>query len=366
MSTSPFPYHLTDASLTFYVEGKPTQVLRDHPSFDQIVKAVEAGDPEAVNLAKPIVKVVEALAGMADSDSAKFFRRTAGEVQVTDWGVTLNGQPLHGHVIDRLMDVLRSGLSIAPWVNFVRKLHQNPSSVSRDELYLWLEKADMPITPDGDFLAYKRVRPDYKDIHSGKFDNSVGKVVEMSRLDVDDDRRRTCSAGLHFCSKNYLPHFSSSGSQDHVMVVKINPADVVSIPSDYNDAKGRTWRYEVVGEISLEEAGLNVWGPVSYDYGDEDDTDWSDYYDYDDNEPDDVDDFAGEDDEDDSPVDRALLGQVFAQYGVKFGVTDSKFGPEREVRLLRARYALGVSPNSLGSFNTLTVGEAKALIDAWS
>jgi hypothetical protein len=28
-----------------------------------------------------------------------------------------------------------------------------------------------------------------------------------------------------------------------------NPADVVSIPSDYNDTKGRTWRYIVVGEL---------------------------------------------------------------------------------------------------------------------
>lgn len=365
MSTESFPYHLTDASLTFYVEGRPTQVLRDHPFFDQIVKAVEAGDPEAVTLAKPINKVVEALAELtADTDSAKYFRRKAGVVEVTDWGVTLNGQALHGHVIDRLMDVLRSGLSITPWVNFVRKLHQNPSSVSRDELYLWLEKADMPITPDGDFLAYKRVRADYRDIHSGKFDNSVGKVVEMSRLDVDDDRRRTCSAGLHFCSKSYLPHFSSNGSKDHVMVVKINPADVVSIPADYNDAKGRTWRYEVVGEITLEEAGLHVWDAVSYDYGDDDDTDWSDYYDYDDSDPDD----AADDviDDADAQASRELIGKVFAQYAARFGVSNSKGDPEREVRLMRARYALGYTPNALSTFSALTVGEAQDLITAWS
>jgi hypothetical protein len=37
------------------------------------------------------------------------------------------------------------------------------------------------------------------------------------------------------------------------MLVKINPADVVSIPSDYNNAKGRTWKYEVVGEVTDKE-----------------------------------------------------------------------------------------------------------------
>ena len=33
------------------------------------------------------------------------------------------------------------------------------------------------------------------------------------------------------------------------MIVKISPADVVSIPSDYNNAKGRACKYEVIGEI---------------------------------------------------------------------------------------------------------------------
>jgi hypothetical protein len=32
-------------------------------------------------------------------------------------------------------------------------------------------------------------------------------------------------------------------------LIKINPADVVSIPSDYNNAKGRCCKYVVVGEI---------------------------------------------------------------------------------------------------------------------
>jgi hypothetical protein len=38
------------------------------------------------------------------------------------------------------------------------------------------------------------------------------------------------------------------------MILKINPRDVVSIPNDYNDTKGRACRYEVIDEIDKEKA----------------------------------------------------------------------------------------------------------------
>jgi hypothetical protein len=79
-------------------------------------------------------------------------------------------------------------------------------------------------------------------------DNSIGKIVEMERNEVDDNKDQTCSTGLHFCSQDYLPHFGN-GYDSRVVILKINPADVVSIPSDYNNAKGRACKYEVVGEI---------------------------------------------------------------------------------------------------------------------
>jgi hypothetical protein len=65
------------------------------------------------------------------------------------------------------------------------------------------------------------------------------------------------------------------------MVVKINPADVVSIPNDYSNTKGRTWRYEVVGEIPFEKVEAMSW-PAIWDDADFDDDDWYDAYDVDD------------------------------------------------------------------------------------
>jgi hypothetical protein len=130
----------------------------------------------------------------------------------------------------------------------MENLLENPSKRSVDELYGFLEKNNLPITPDGHFLAYKKVRNDYKDVYSGTMDNSPGQVVTMPRNKVDDDKDRTCSVGLHFCSEGYLNHFGG----ERVVIVKVNPRDVVSIPSDYNNTKGRACQYEVIGEVGVD------------------------------------------------------------------------------------------------------------------
>jgi len=70
----------------------------------------------------------------------------------------------------------------------------------------------------------------------------------MTRNEVNDDKNQTCSAGLHFCSQDYLNHFGGS----RIMILKINPRDVVSIPTDYKNSKGRCCRYEVIGELGVD------------------------------------------------------------------------------------------------------------------
>lgn len=44
------------------------------------------------------------------------------------------------------------------------------------------------------------------------------------------------------------------------MVLKINPQDVVSIPTDYNNTKGRCCKYTVVGELEQAPEEKNAWG----------------------------------------------------------------------------------------------------------
>jgi hypothetical protein len=157
---------------------------------------------------------------------------------------------------------------------------QNPSNTAINELYLFLESGNLPITEDGHFLAYKKVKNDYYDIYSGNFNNAVGQVLSMPRNQVNDNRKATCSRGLHFCSFNYLKAYNSHNSNtDRIMIVKINPKDVVSIPNDYNNTKGRTERYEVIGEVSREDAPDAFTSSVDIKWDDSfDDYEDDDYY----------------------------------------------------------------------------------------
>jgi hypothetical protein len=107
---------------------------------------------------------------------------------------------------------------------------------------------DIDITDDGHFIGWKVVRSTYMDCASNTFDNSPGKTVTMPRNQVDEDDQRTCSAGLHVCSKSYIGHFGSGS--DRIVSVKVHPRDVVSIPVDYNDAKMRTCGYVVLEDVT--------------------------------------------------------------------------------------------------------------------
>lgn len=157
---------------------------------------------------------------------------------------------LHPAITSRIIKMNEQGFPPASLLNFIGNLYCNPNKTAIDELYLFIEACDLPITEDGHFIAYKIVKSDYFDIYSGTMSNKIGEQPSMPRHLVDTDRNRTCSAGLHFCSKNYLNHYgSASRNDDRCMLVKIHPADVVSIPSDYNNAKGRAWTYSVVGEM---------------------------------------------------------------------------------------------------------------------
>ena len=152
-------------------------------------------------------------------------------------------------LIDRFQYLLDRNLPIGYFINFLSNLMSNPSERCRQQLYRFLKSNELPITPDGCFLGYKYVSTDYTDIYSHSFDNSIGSIVEMKRKDVDDDPNVYCSHGLHACSFAYLTNINVFGRSVRVMVTKINPADVVSIPFDYNNSKIRCCKYEVVDEL---------------------------------------------------------------------------------------------------------------------
>jgi hypothetical protein len=199
---------------------------------------------------------------------------------------------------------MSKGLPFQPLVNFLDNLMENPSMQSQTELYDFLEHQYLPITEDGHFLAYKAVRNDYMDKYAGTFDNRVGSICEMRRAKVDDNRGVGCSQGLHAGALNYVASYGSVDSGDKIVIVKINPKDVVSVPNDCNCEKLRTCRYEVVGEYQGELLKPLYKSEFSEDnYDDEEEALYDEYDDAYWNSFDDE-----EEDEDESDLDNGLYG----------------------------------------------------------
>ena len=249
------PYVLTDHSLTVVLEGKPYTMSVDAPNFPQAKQAlIEKRWDDLPNL----FDMARAIEDYAD-----------GNVAIRNNTVYYKDEEIHGHVVDRLLDFMQQQLPYEPIVKFIGKLQDNPSRRSVEQLYTFLEHKNMPLTPDGNFLAYKGVNEDFTDHYSGKFDNSVGQTLEMQRNAVCDDSDIGCSYGFHAGSHNYAKGYASGGG--HLMIVEINPADVVSVPKDCDCQKLRTSKYKVVALHETIERPLQ--DHLVYDYYDEDDVD---------------------------------------------------------------------------------------------
>jgi len=230
-----FPYLIQGKNIVVIIDNQPHTVTSTHIGYEKIKQAIKDNDWDSVkDVIDPKKQILEYGAGNVAIQGSKVFWKE---------------REMHGVLTNRLIEMYQDGFPIEPLIAFMENLMSNPSKRAVEELYGFLEKGNLPLTPDGYFLAYKKVRADFRDCHTGTMDNSVGQIVEMERNAVDDDQNRTCSAGLHFCSKEYLSHFG--GSDSRTVILKINPADVVSIPTDYNNAKGRACRYEVIGELGV-------------------------------------------------------------------------------------------------------------------
>jgi hypothetical protein len=239
---------LTEDSLTLFMDNNVFTITNNHPYWSDIVSCIKEGDWE----------------GARDTIRAEEMRmeqylntKPRGNLYLVDGAVLYDNQPVHNFAVDRLLQMEAEGHNIDPMFRFLERLMANPSYSSREQLYGFLEANQLPITEDGRFLAYKLVREDYTDVYSGENDNHVGVTVFMPRNMVDDDPNRTCSSGLHFAGLEYLKHFWG----ERLVALKIDPKDVVSVPTDYNNSKGRCCRYTVVEELpmSLVESTTDYW-----------------------------------------------------------------------------------------------------------
>lgn len=240
----------------------------DGVSFATLTKALAANDQKTikqiVSLKFNLIQAINSFGGgkVGFENGDLFYVNDAGDRNCVDTKLTA-----------RIKELIAAGSSAEVLVKFLDNLIGNPDRRAIQDFYDFLIVNNLAMTEDGHFLAYKIVRDDFKDLYTGTMDNSVGKVVSMPRDKVNPNPDQTCSHGLHICSKDYLPQyggFYGGNGKSKVVVVKVNPRDVVAFPRDYAHAKARVCSYEVIGllvsddreflkeQIAKLEAGVTV------------------------------------------------------------------------------------------------------------
>lgn len=279
---SKIPYTLSEDSICVFWEGKPYTIRKDNSNYNPLRKALFDARYEDVGQYLDIKKAVEDFVD--------------GDVEIKDEVVYYKGFRLAGVVVDKLLEMLRGGLKDSdPLVNYIKRLMENPSSNSIEELYTFLGYRSLPITPDGKILGYKGVQENFYST-TGNADtiviqgttnenhqifNGVGETIEVQRRCVDDNKDNHCSHGLHIGSFDYASDWS--GCDGKLLLVEFDPQDAVSVPTDCSFQKLRVSKYKVVADITdckkeLDKAVYEYNKPI-YNSPDEvdDEDNWDDY-----------------------------------------------------------------------------------------
>jgi len=236
-------------NLTIVIDGEMHVVDDSHPNFDEIFEACEDDDPEAV---LDLIDIASSL--------SQAFEPLTERVSIDNDTVYFDGDVADNTITEAMIRYHRDGEEddLLALANFFEKLSTNPSGISRNQLYKWLQTHDFTLLDDGDILAYKGVQqPDqygvHKSIHSGTalvdgtvhqghIPNPIGSVIEMPRSQVNEDPSVACAQGLHVGTWS----FASGFGRGPVLAIAVNPRDIVSVPSDANNQKVRTCRYRVL------------------------------------------------------------------------------------------------------------------------
>lgn len=238
------PHIITNSSIVAIIDGKNLSATSGTSKYNRVLDAINADDDDAF------------VTAMASTESeSKVKEMSESGFEIIDGVVQLDGVKVIGPLEQKLSRMIREGHNTDHFVAFLRNLRRNPSYSSVKELYDFLSYAELPLTEDGKILAYKGLQEDYYSVSAGDMTlkqgrvsrgyvyNGVGEVIECERVNVDDDRRNSCSNGLHVGSFRYAKDFGPI-----TVMVEVDPADVVSVPLDCECQKMRVSAYRVIGD----------------------------------------------------------------------------------------------------------------------
>lgn len=294
-------------TVTAIIEGHNSPIIftSDNPDYKEMMQAIIEDDKDALLNYSDGVRI-----------KAKQLENLTDRIAFDGDYLYYDNDPIHSTLTDFVIKEIKKhpmGYTNLPIVKFLEKLYENPSENSKLSLFDFISNHDMEIDDNGFIYAYKGVDNNLHSVTSGhgfvngqEFNNDnlrnyVNDIVTMPRSEVEDNPEVGCSSGLHAGTKEYAANFAPV-----VVLVKINPRDVVSVPIDSEFQKIRCSKYQVltvVDKYTKQEEDIEDFeaGTIHLSIDDiipasssssYDDDDYDDYDDYDDDK-------AFEDDEDD-------------------------------------------------------------------
>jgi len=215
--------------------AKPISIPSDHIHFNQIKELLVSGSDDEDLL----VELFDVKKGIE--------QKFNNDLEIRGEDFYYRGSLIHNKVCDLILEYIGNNYKFDHLVKFLGKLMENPSKRSVDLAWEYISRYKMPITENGNFLSMKAVRNDFMDKYSGTIYNGVGEVVEMPRNQISDEPNEACSHGVHVGYYDYVKSYGSGN--DQIILVEVNPRDIVCVPNDCSMQKMRVCKYTVIKEL---------------------------------------------------------------------------------------------------------------------
>lgn len=237
------------------------EVIGELPVQDEAPPAPIAAEGQTVAAPDKMDAAIESIMEQAIPASDAAFEsddREAGRQEETVVVAVVDGKHVVPHA-DKLASQMRHSIkgSTEGIENFMRRCAAvaTKRSHSVEDLMKFMHRGDLPVTVNGDIVAYKVLRRaksymndagqmEYVDCHSRKVRQKVGSHVFMAEKLVDHNRNRECSNGLHVARRQYVRGFSG----DVLTLIIVRPEDVIAVP-EYDANKMRVCGYHIVHEL---------------------------------------------------------------------------------------------------------------------
>lgn len=288
-------YIISDKSLTMILDDDRINIAKGSHGFEQASHHLQYSTDHNVDFLRKLSQPKSAVEHLSD-----------GKMSLNDGGYQINNVTVPKELKNHIHNLRRKNYDVTIIERFLDKVMQIPNTYqdangltrqnpwaeqTRQSIFGFLSSNGYVITDDGDFLAEKIVSSDYGSLRRDSSGNRVyyhvGTNPELPRYACDHNPDKTCSSGLHVCSDGY--HFGSfsprSDLSDKLLICKINPKDVVSIPDEYGMNKIRVCKMHVLKESEIRGSLRDMYfenkddTPV-YEYPDYEDDDHTELYDY--------------------------------------------------------------------------------------